>query len=54
VGFSTEVAAYNALVLDRSWLKGGSNRTLTPAGDAVGQWSKMGLANVKAASPTPP
>ncbi|MGA9704903.1 OprD family outer membrane porin [Pseudomonas sp.] len=50
VGVSTEVAVYNALVLDRSKrdIKGGSNRTLADSdGDAVGQWSKLGLANVK-------
>lgn len=51
VGFSTEVAAYNAIALDRSRedIKGGSNRTLAHSnGDAVDQWSKLGLANVKA------
>jgi hypothetical protein len=51
VGFSTEVAAYNAIALDRSRedIKGGSNRTLAHTnGDAVDQWSKLGLANVKA------
>lgn len=51
VGFSTEVAAYNALVLDRSRkdIANGSNRTLAHSdGDAVDQWSKLGLANVKA------
>lgn len=50
VGVATEVAAYNAIVLDRSKrdIKGGSNRTLADSdGDAVGQWSKLGLANVK-------
>ncbi|MFL1528241.1 OprD family porin [Pseudomonas sp. O230] len=63
VGFSTEVAAYNAIALDRDKedlasrfggapgdrAKPGYNRTLTKeGGDAVGQWSKLGLANVKA------
>jgi hypothetical protein len=64
VGFSTEVAAYNAIALDRDRkdlasanggapLNGvgglGNNRTLTKdGGDAQGQWSKLGLANVKA------
>ena len=63
VGFSTEVAAYNAIALDRDRKdlasgnggapgdrkKAGNNRTLTrEGGDAQGQWSKMGLANVKA------
>ncbi|QSL87099.1 OprD family porin [Pseudomonas atacamensis] len=63
VGFSTEVAAYNAIALerDRENLAAnnggapgtrpgpGNNRTLTrEGGDAVGQWSKLGLANVKA------
>ncbi|KPA88281.1 MULTISPECIES: OprD family porin [Pseudomonas] len=50
VGVSTEVAAYNAIALDRDRkdLAGGGNRTLTHSdGDAVGQWSKLGLANVK-------
>lgn len=50
VGVATEVAAYNAVVLDRSKrdIKRGSNRTLADSdGDAVGQWSKLGLANVK-------
>ena len=50
VGVSTEVAAYNVVALDRSKrdIKGGSNRTLADSdGDAVGQWSKLGLANVK-------
>ena len=51
VGFSTELALYNAIALDRDadHITGGSNRTLADSdGDAVGQWSKMGLANVKA------
>ncbi|MBV4488026.1 OprD family porin [Pseudomonas sp. SWRI153] len=63
VGFSTEVAAYNAIALERDRENlaannggapgtrpgAGNNRTLTrEGGDAVGQWSKLGLANVKA------
>ncbi|MFU2327235.1 OprD family porin [Pseudomonas sp. NFX98] len=63
VGVSTEVAAYNAIALDRDRKdlasgfggapgdreRAGNNRTLTEeGGDAVGQWSKLGLANVKA------
>ncbi len=63
VGISTEVAAYNAIALDRDRKdlaagnggapgdrpKAGGNRTLTKeGGDAQDQWSKMGLANVKA------
>ena len=51
VGFSTEVAAYNAIALlgDHDDIMGGSNRTLAHSdGDAVDQWSKLGLANVKA------
>ncbi|MBD9587749.1 OprD family porin [Pseudomonas sp. PDM03] len=63
VGFSTEVAAYNAIALNRDRedlasrfggapgdrAKAGYNRTLTEeGGDAVDQWSKLGLANVKA------
>ena len=50
VGVSTEVAAYNYIALDRDQkdIAGGSNRTLAHSfGDAVGQWSKLGLANVK-------
>ena len=62
VGVSTEVAAYNAVALDRSRKDlasnnggapgsrpgAGNNRTLTKeGGDAEGQWSKLGLANVK-------
>ncbi|MFJ2366164.1 OprD family porin [Pseudomonas sp. NPDC087697] len=63
VGISTEVAAYNAVALDRdhkdlasnnggapgSRPGAGNNRTLTKeGGDAQDQWSKLGLANVKA------
>ena len=63
VGFSTEVAAYNAIALERDRENlasnnggapgtrpgAGNNRTLTKeGGDAQGQWSKLGLANVKA------
>ncbi|APC15923.1 porin [Pseudomonas frederiksbergensis] len=63
VGISTEVAAYNAIALDRDRKdlaagnggapgdrpKAGGNRTLTKeGGDAQDQWSKLGLANVKA------
>ncbi|WP_138947785.1 OprD family outer membrane porin, partial [Pseudomonas syringae] len=50
VGFSTELALYNAIALDRDTddFAGSSNRTLAHRdGDAVGQWSKMGLGNVK-------
>lgn len=62
IGVSTEVAAYNAIALDRdhkdlasnnggapgSRPGAGNNRTLTKeGGDAQGQWSKLGLANVK-------
>jgi hypothetical protein len=51
VGFSTELALYNAVALerDREDINGGSNRTLAKDnGDAVGQWSKAGLANITA------
>ncbi|MGN7739192.1 OprD family porin [Pseudomonas sp. 22526] len=64
VGISTEVAAYNAIALERDRknlaaanggtpIPGvgglGNNRTLTKdGGDAEGQWSKLGLANIKA------
>ncbi|WP_025109495.1 OprD family porin [Pseudomonas sp. H1h] len=62
VGVSTEIAAYNAVALERdrkdlaannggapgSRPGAGNNRTLTKeGGDAEGQWSKLGLANVK-------
>ncbi|WP_213879188.1 OprD family outer membrane porin [Pseudomonas sp. dw_358] len=51
VGVSTEMALYNAVALDRSRrdLAGGRfNRTLVDnSGDAVGQWSKLGLGNIK-------
>ena len=50
VGVSTEVAAYNviSLIRNRDDIAGGSNRTLAHSyGDAVDQWSKLGLANVK-------
>ena len=51
VGFSTQVAAYNAIALNRDAkeIAGPNNRTLTHSdGDAVGQWSKLGLANLSA------
>ena len=51
VGFATEMALYNAVALDRESddIMGRNNRTLTHSnGDAVGQWSKLGLGNVKA------
>ncbi|EJM10996.1 outer membrane porin, OprD family [Pseudomonas sp. GM21] len=50
-GFGVEVAPYNATALERGKgrIAGGGNRTLTDsAGNAVDQWSKLGLANVKA------
>lgn len=64
VGISTEVAAYNAVALERDRKNlasgnggapktgdgSGNNRTLTHKnnGEAVDQWSKVGLANIKA------
>ncbi|MCQ9470901.1 OprD family porin [Pseudomonas alliivorans] len=51
IGFSTELALYNAVALERDAddFVPRSNRTLADSdGDAVGQWSKMGLANLKA------
>lgn len=51
VGFAVEAAGYNALALQqgRSRVAGPNNRTLTHSdGDVVAQWSKLGLANVKA------
>ncbi|MCM2459443.1 OprD family porin [Pseudomonas sp. CG7] len=50
VGFATQVALYNTVALDRSRkdIANGSNRTLAENnGDAVDQWSKLGLANAK-------
>ncbi len=51
VGFAAQVAAYNAVALEqgRAAVAGPNNRTLTHSdGDVIGQWSKAGLANVKA------
>ncbi|WP_286914493.1 OprD family porin [Pseudomonas sp. UBA6315] len=51
VGFAVETAGYNAIALEqgRAAVAGPNNRTLTHSdGDPVGQWSKMGLANLKA------
>ncbi|MFI7858995.1 OprD family porin [Pseudomonas promysalinigenes] len=51
IGFAVEAAGYNAIALEqgRAAIAGPNNRTLTHSdGDPVGQWSKMGLANVKA------
>ncbi len=51
VGFAAEVAAYNAVALerDRRSVAGPNNRTLTHSnGDPLDQWSKAGLANIKA------
>ncbi|CAM3887388.1 Porin D [Pseudomonas reidholzensis] len=51
VGFAAEVAAYNAIALERgrAAIAGPNNRTLTHSdGEALDQWSKAGLANIKA------
>lgn len=51
VGFGLEVAGYNAIALEqgRAAVAGPNNRTLTHSdGDVIGQWSKIGLANLKA------
>ncbi len=51
VGFSTEVAAYNTVALEqgKGRVAGGGNRTLTDRdGEVVDQWTKAGLANLKA------
>ncbi|WP_449434754.1 OprD family porin [Pseudomonas putida] len=51
VGFAVEAAGFNAIALEqgRAAIAGPNNRTLTHSdGDPLGQWSKMGLANVKA------
>ena len=51
VGFATELALYNTVALDRDKddTMGSSNRELAHAnGDPIGQWSKMGLGNIKA------
>lgn len=51
VGIGTEVAVYNEVALEagHARIAGGGSRTLTDSnGNAVDQWSKMGLGNVKA------
>jgi hypothetical protein len=51
VGLSTEVALYNAVALQRgrASVAGPNNRTLTHGdGEVLDQWSKVGLANLKA------
>lgn len=51
VGFAVEGALYNEIALERGRgrIVGGGNRTLTDHdGDAVDQWSKLGLGNIKA------
>ncbi|MFF7707053.1 OprD family outer membrane porin [Pseudomonas sp. NPDC007930] len=51
VGFAAELAAYNEIALQQGHgrIAGGGNRTLTDSdGDAVAQWSKLGLGNLKA------
>ncbi|PVZ12361.1 MULTISPECIES: OprD family porin [unclassified Pseudomonas] len=51
LGLAAQVAAYNEVALQQNHdrIAGGGNRTLTHAdGDAVGQWSKLGLANLQA------
>jgi hypothetical protein len=51
VGFATEAAIYNEVALEQGHARiaGGGNRTLTDSdGDAINQWSKLGLGNVKA------
>ncbi len=50
IGVGLEAAAFNEIALERGHgaIAGGGTRTLTDSdGDAVGQWSKMGLANLK-------
>ena len=50
LGIATEVAAYNAIALNRSRKDsaGSSNRALAHRnGDPVDQWSKLGLANLQ-------
>ncbi|KQN48803.1 porin [Pseudomonas sp. Leaf48] len=50
-GLGVEMAVYNAIALEqgKGRIAGGGNRTLTDSdGNAVDQWSKLGLANVKA------
>lgn len=51
VGLSAEVALYNAVALQRgrASVAGPNNRTLTHSDDdVIDQWSKLGLANLKA------
>ena len=50
VGVAVQAAAYNEIALQQGHgrIAGGGNRTLTDSnGDAVEQWSKLGLGNVK-------
>ena len=51
VGLGLQVAGYNAIALEqgRAAVAGPNNRTLTHSdGEVIGQWSKLGLANIKA------
>ncbi|WP_277963808.1 OprD family porin [Pseudomonas sp. RIT-To-2] len=51
VGFGVEAALYNVVALERGSARTGgpNNRTLADSdGDTVGQWSKLGLGNIKA------
>jgi hypothetical protein len=51
IGLGVEVAAYNTIALERgkASVAGPNNRTLTDSqGNVEDQWSKLGLANVKA------
>lgn len=51
VGIAVEAAGYNAIALQQSRqaVAGPNNRTLTHSdGDPIGQWSKLGLGNIKA------
>lgn len=51
VGIAAQVAGYNEIALQqgKGRIAGGGNRTLTDHnGEAVEQWSKLGLANLKA------
>ena len=50
IGFGFDVAAFNEIALGaaRARIGGGGNRTLANSdGEAIGEWSKLGVANIR-------
>lgn len=50
IGFGFDVAAFNEIALERGKgrIGGGGNRTLANSdGEAIGEWSKLGVANIR-------